>query len=143
MNPADRQSSGPVLFFDGKCGLCQRLVRWLLRLDRRGGLRLAPLQGPTAQAWLREHGQSTRHFTSLIFLPEGLRGRCPHLRKTDGVIAAIHAIGHPRMARLLGWMPRRLRDTGYRVVARTRGVIFGPAKPGQPLPPEWQQRFLD
>ena len=42
----------PVLFFDGECGLCQRLVRGLLKLDQRGGLRLAPLQGPTAQDWL-------------------------------------------------------------------------------------------
>jgi predicted DCC family thiol-disulfide oxidoreductase YuxK len=131
------------MFFDGECGLCQRLVRWLLRLDRRGGLRLAPLKGPTAQAWLREHGQSTRHFTSLIYLPEGLEGRCPHLRKTDGVIAALHAIGHPRLARCLGLAPRGLRDGVYRVVARSRRLVFGSWKPGQPLNPAWQQRLLD
>jgi predicted DCC family thiol-disulfide oxidoreductase YuxK len=38
-------ATGPVLFFDGECGLCNRVVRLMLRLDRRGRLRYAPLQG--------------------------------------------------------------------------------------------------
>lgn len=143
MSPADRQHPGPVLFLDGECGLCQRLVRGLLKLDQRGGLRLAPLQGPTAQDWLREHGQSTRHFTSLIYLPEGLEGKCPHLRKTDGVIAALHAIGHPRMAVCLRWIPRPVRDGFYRIIARSRHLIFGRWQPGRAVPPEWRERFLD
>src|SRR4051812_37486572 len=46
----------PVLFFDGECGLCNRVVRLLLRLDTRGRLRFAPLQGPVAQDYLRAHG---------------------------------------------------------------------------------------
>jgi hypothetical protein len=41
-----------VLFFDGECGLCNGLVRILIRLDRPGRLHYAPLQGPSAQAYL-------------------------------------------------------------------------------------------
>mgnify|MGYP000479251079 CR=1 FL=1 len=31
--PASNAPSGPVLFFDGECGLCNRIVRLLLWLD--------------------------------------------------------------------------------------------------------------
>lgn len=140
MNPSDLH---PVLFFDGECGLCQRLVRRLLAFDRRGELRFAPLQGPTAQAWMRQRGLPAKDFDSLVFLPEGLGRNYAHLRKTDGVIAALHAIGHHRLARCFGLLPRKLRDAGYRGVARMRRRVFGPWQPGQSMPPEWAARFLD
>lgn len=143
VSPSDPNHPGPILFYDGECGLCQRLIRRLLALDQRGGLRFAPLQGPTAQAWLRERGLPTKDFQSLIFLPEGLNGNCGHLRKTDGVIAALHAIGHPRMARYLRLVPRKVRDAGYRLVARVRRSIFGAWKAGRPMRPEWKSRFLE
>ena len=40
--------SGPVLLYDGLCGLCVRTVQIVLRGDRRGVLRFAPLQGDFA-----------------------------------------------------------------------------------------------
>lgn len=143
MSPADNHNPGPVLLFDGECGLCQRLVRRLLAIDRRGTLRFAPLQGAAAQTWLRERGQPPRDFQSLIFLPEGLDGDGGHLRKTDGVIAALHAVGHSRLARCLRLLPRPVRDGAYRIVARTRRRIFGAGQPGRPVDPKWQRRFLD
>lgn len=35
-----------TLFFDGKCGMCTRAVASILKLNRTGGLRTEPLQGP-------------------------------------------------------------------------------------------------
>ena len=45
-----------VVFYDGVCGLCSRLVRFLLRRDRDGRLLFAPLQGGLARAVLGRHG---------------------------------------------------------------------------------------
>ena len=39
----------PVIFFDGVCGLCNRFVDFVIRRDRQGVFRLAPLQGETAR----------------------------------------------------------------------------------------------
>jgi predicted DCC family thiol-disulfide oxidoreductase YuxK len=139
---ADSNPNGPILFFDGECGLCRVLVRRLMALDRHGGLRFAPLQGATAQVWLRERGLPTDDFQSLIFLPEGLQGRCGHLRRTDGIVAALHAIGHPHLAGALRFLPRRGRDLGYRFVARTRHWIFGKTNPDESIPPKWKARLL-
>jgi len=145
-NPGPRAKEGPVLFFDGECGLCQRIVRFLLRLDGRARLRFAPLQGPTAQEYLRRHGLPTEDFDTLIFVPDwSRRDRPEHLVRTAGVIAALRATGSRAaraIAAIVGVFPAAFRDAGYRLVGRWRYRLFGPWKP-RPLPrPEWSSRFL-
>ncbi|MES1167124.1 MAG: DCC1-like thiol-disulfide oxidoreductase family protein [Pseudomonadota bacterium] len=134
---------GPVLLFDGECALCHRVVRRLLRLDRRGVLRFAPLQGRGAQAYLRAHGLPTEVFSTLVFVPDWPGGAAKPLLRTDGVIAALRAAGRPGPARLLAAVPRGLRDAGYAFVARVRHRIFGPWR-AEPWPrPEWAARFIE
>jgi len=141
----DTGAPDPVLLFDGECGLCQRVVRGLLRLDTKGRLRFAPLQGPSAQAYLRAHGLPTADFETIVFVrnwaapePAGF------LLRTDGVIAALRAcgLGGARSAKLVSVWPAPWRDAAYRAIGHWRYRIFGPWRP-RPLPrPEWADRFL-
>jgi predicted DCC family thiol-disulfide oxidoreductase YuxK len=134
----------PVLLFDGECGLCRRVVGLLLRLDRRGRLRFAPLQGPAAQAFLGAHGLPTRDFSSLIFVPDWARRERPDFRqRTDGLIAALRTCGGGgrMLAAILVAFPAGMRDGAYRWVARWRYRVFGPWRPG-PGRPEWRDRFI-
>jgi predicted DCC family thiol-disulfide oxidoreductase YuxK len=137
----------PVLMFDGDCGLCQRLVRGLMRLDRAGRLRFAPLQGRTAQAYLRRHGLPTVDFDTRVFVPDwSRRERREFLVRTAGVIGALrslHRSGARVLAGLLAAFPPRLRDAGYRWVARGRFRIFGPWQPRAWPRPEWAERVWE
>ena len=135
----------PVLLFDGECGLCHRIVRRLLRSDRRGRLRFAPLQGAGAQAYLKEHGLPTADFDTLVFVTDWNQPRAhPPLFRTDGMLAAAAVVGGGW--RLVSWLrvlPAGLRDPFYKLVARTRYALFGPHRPS-PLPdPAWIGRFLE
>ncbi len=135
--------SGPVLLYDGDCGLCNFLVRVLLKKDREARLRFAALQGAYGQAVLRAHGLPTKDFDSLVFLPAGLRG--PAVLRSDGALAALEALGggHAKLARLERKVPVAIRDFGYKLVARTRHRLFGAYRP-RPLPnPAWAGRFID
>ncbi len=137
----------PVLLYDGECGLCNRTVRLLLALDRRGALRFAPLQGPHAQGYLRDHGLPADDFDTLVFVPDWARRDRPEfLLRSDGVFAALRLCGS-RRADVLAWLrvlPRALRDAGYRLVARTRFQIWGKWDATCPLPrPEWRGRFWE
>jgi predicted DCC family thiol-disulfide oxidoreductase YuxK len=138
--------AGPVLLFDGGCGLCQRLVRLLLRLDRAGRLRYAPLQGPAAQAFLRTHGLPLQYFASLVFVPDWARRDLPDFRlRTGGIIGALRCLGGGGRlaARLLALAPAPARDLAYRAVARWRYRIFGAWRPRPLARPEWAARFLE
>jgi predicted DCC family thiol-disulfide oxidoreductase YuxK len=135
----------PVLLFDGDCGLCNRLVRLLLRLDRTRRLHFAPLQGPSAQAYLQAHGLPTKDFESLVFVTDWMNRRLPNfLLRTDGALAALRACG--RLGAVLAvpiaiW-PRRWRDAGYRVIGHWRYRLFGPWRPRPLARAEWAERFL-
>ena len=145
--PIPPQSFGPVLLFDGECGLCNRVVRMLLRIDSDGRLRFAALQSPPAQEFLRAHGLPTGDFDTLVFVPDWSQRDDPEvifLRRTAGVIAALRSCGGAGrlLAGLLAIFPAALRDAVYRLVARARHRMFGPWR-ACPLPrPEWSGRFI-
>lgn len=134
----------PVLLYDGECGLCNAIVRQLLRTDRRGRLHFAPLQGTAAQAYLRSKGLPTEDFDSLVFVPDWQAPeRCAPLLRTDGALAAAAEVGG--VWRLFTWMrvlPAWSRDPFYRLVARTRYALFGEYRPRPLEKPEWGARFL-
>ncbi len=138
-------TAGPVLLYDGDCGLCNRVVRLLLRLDRGERLRFARLQSDAGQAYLRAQGLPVADFDSLVFVPDWARRERPEfLLRTEGVIAALRVCGGlgTELAEVLAVLPVRWRDGGYRLVARWRYRIFGQWRP-RPLPrPEWAERFL-
>jgi predicted DCC family thiol-disulfide oxidoreductase YuxK len=134
----------PVLLYDGTCGLCNGVVRMLLRLDKAGRLRFAPLQGAPAQEYLRSEGLPTEDFDSLVFVPDWER-RAPgeRLLRTDGAAAAFAAAGGA--GRIIAWLrfvPSFLRDAGYRLVSRTRFAVFGEYRPRPFANPDWERRFI-
>ncbi len=59
---APQQGSGPelpshpILLYDGVCGLCNRMVQFILRRDRAGLFRFASLQSALAATILVRHG---------------------------------------------------------------------------------------
>jgi predicted DCC family thiol-disulfide oxidoreductase YuxK len=144
--PLRHEPSGPVLLFDGECGLCNRVVRRLLRIDRRGRLKFAALQSPAGQSYLRLQGLPTEDFSTLVYVPEWETRYRPEFKlRTDGVVAALRACGG--LGCFLGvglsLVPRFLRDDVYRRVARVRFRVFGVWK-ACPLPnPEWSGRFFE
>ena len=111
-----------VLFYDGVCGLCDRIVRFVLRHDRRRRFRFAPLQGDFARATLARYGRDARQLDSVCVLIDGRL-----LEKSDAVCAILRDLGGVwRLVALpLRLLPRRLRDAGYDWFASRRYRWFG------------------
>lgn len=130
-----------LLFYDGGCGLCHRLVSFVIAHDREGSrFRYAPLGGSTFDATLTPAQRQG--------LPDSVV-----VRTADGRIlvrsdAAIH-IGERLgglwglLARTASLLPRWLLDPGYDAIARVRGRLFAKPNGACPLlPPELRPRFL-
>src|ERR1700690_2928126 len=79
-------AGGPVVLYDGTCGLCHRSVRWLLRHERDHALQFAPLQGATAAA-LRVRHPEIPQLVSTVVLVEDDR---VYLRSKAFLYAAKH-----------------------------------------------------
>lgn len=135
-------SASPLLLFDGECGLCQALMRFVLRRDRNGRIKVAALQGVTGQALLRRAGLPTEDFDSLVFFPEVAGNEV--LLRTDGVAAVLRELpgGWKTVGRILGALPPGFRDGGYRIIAKSRRKMFGEPRPDGLSDPAWADRVL-
>lgn len=138
-------SPQPVLLYDGECGLCNALVRFMLRRDRRRVLLFAPLQGRAGQAFLRSRGLGTEDFDSLVFIEDHTRADTAFFLRTAGALRALRELGGAwkKLSSILGVVPACCSDLIYKCIARTRYRLFGQYRP-TPLPdPSWAKCFLD
>jgi len=139
-----RAKEGPVLLYDVLCGFCDRTVQLVLRFDRRGVMRFAPLEGAFAREVLDRH-VGLRDVDSLILVEPSAEGRAERVRvRSDAVLAlARHVGGLWRALSLFRWVPRSVRDWAYDVFARHRYRVFGRHAACPIPPPEVRARFLD
>lgn len=135
-NPAN-----PVLLYDGVCGLCNGLVRFVLRHDTAARFHFASLQSGYAATILQRHGLDPDDLDTFYVVSES--GQLD--ARSDAAIFVLRGLGGfwSGIATVLRVFPRSLRDWGYAVVARHRYRIFG--KYESCLLPEkkYRDRFLD
>jgi predicted DCC family thiol-disulfide oxidoreductase YuxK len=129
---------GPILLYDGTCGLCHRSVRWILRHERDHDVRFAPLQGAVAAA-LRARWPEIPSDVSTVVLVEDDR---VHLRSKAFVYAAKHLRAPWRWLYAWRWLPAFVLNGAYRIVAALRYRLFGRAELCDLPDPDQRPRFL-
>ncbi len=134
----------PIILFDGQCGLCARSVRFIAARDRAGHFRFAPLHGPTAVRECARLGitgptPSDADPGTMILIDSEQA-----LTRSDAVLAIAARLTLPwRLASALRIVPRPLRDSIYRWVARNRYRWFVPSGSCPAPTPELRARLLD
>ncbi len=136
------------VIFDGHCGFCNGLVWWFLKRDRHDRLRFVASQSPKVAELLARHGLSSADLETglnTILIVRDADGPSERvLLRSDAAVAMLLELPRPwpDVGRLIGWIPRPVRDLGYRLVARWRYRIWGRLE-SCPVPtPEEQERFL-
>jgi len=113
--------SRPIIVFDAECLLCSANAQFVLDHDRRGRFLLASMQGEAGSALYRRFGIDPATPDTLIVV-EGDRAR----RDSDAILAIWAGLGWPwRAGAIFRLVPRLLRDSVYRWVARNRYRLFG------------------
>lgn len=143
VHSADEGSLPPIIvFYDGTCALCHRSVQWLLDHDPYQRLRFAPLQGATAEARRRDGVELPASVDSVALLVRDNGTFTVYLR-AQAFLQLFRIIDYrPFWVRLIEHLPRWLADFGYRVVARSRHILFGHARSCPWRSPAEQRRFL-
>ena len=130
---------GPILFYDGDCGVCHLAVRFLLWADPEGEVRFAPLG---EDRFLRRIPAAEREV-----LPDSLVLVTPDgrvLTRSAAVVELLEGMGGAwrlggRVARLV---PRALADAVYDGIARIRKRLAPKPSGACPIVPEpFRSRF--
>ena len=134
-NSTDNES---IVFFDGVCGLCNHTVNFLMRRDRRGVLKFAPLQGEISKELVPD--EVREQLNTFVFADRGkLSYRSSALSRILFRIGGIWAV----IGGILWLIPWPLRDIGYRIVSKLRYRLFGKHESCRLPTPEERSRFLD
>ena len=137
-----------LVIFDGHCGFCNRAVRWFLRRDRRDRLRFMASESPKVAGLLARHGMGATDLASgpdtmlVVRHPDSLAERV--FVRSDAALALLAELPRPwqGVGVVFGWVPRPVRELGYRLIARWRYRIWGQLE-SCPIPtPEERARFL-
>ena len=130
-----------IVIFDGECGFCDRMVRWLHRRDRNGRLRFASAQSDIGRALLGAVGihASAPVLESVVVL----RDNRAFIRSDAVIELARNLHGAGRMLIATAILPRGLREALYRAFAARRYRWFGRADACAPPDPPLRARFLD
>jgi predicted DCC family thiol-disulfide oxidoreductase YuxK len=135
----------PIILYDGVCGLCNRLVQFVLKRDSRGRFHFAWLQGLFAAKVLARHGLSPSDLDTVYVVLDYEQPGERLAARSDAVIVILRELGRMwnALALAMRLVPRWFRNWGYNLVARYRYRIFGKYD-SCPLPEATHRdRFLD
>jgi predicted DCC family thiol-disulfide oxidoreductase YuxK len=110
----------PIILFDGVCLLCSTFIHFVLDHDPEAAFDFAPLQGPTGKKLLKLHGLPL-DVSTVVLIDE-----CGHHVRSTAALRVLARCSAPYsyLAAFL-WLPRPLRDLGYKMVAAVRYRLFG------------------
>jgi predicted DCC family thiol-disulfide oxidoreductase YuxK len=141
--PSDSQGAHLVLY-DGVCGLCSRLLQFLLRHDHRAVFNFASLQSATGKAMVARWGGNPDELTSFYVLANYRTGHARMFSRSSAALFVAGELGWPwKVAVLMRVLPSAILDRVYDVVAQSRYRVFGRHEQCLTPRPEFRCRFVE
>ncbi len=129
-----------TVFYDGHCGLCHGLVRFLIARDRSGDkFAFAPLQGEYCAAAIPQAERQRLPDSVVLRTNDGQL-----LVKSSAVLYVLMRVGGAWRGVGMGLsiLPTSILDFGYDCIARIRRRLFGtPANTCPLVPADLRNRF--
>lgn len=133
-----------LLLYDGVCGLCNRLLVFLLAHDHRGVFAFAPLQSGIGRATVERFGGDPDELTSFRVVANYRANHARMLSRSAAALFVAGQLGWPwKSAALMRVLPAAVLDPIYDVIARTRYGVFGRLERCVLPTPEFRNRFID
>lgn len=133
-----------LVLYDGDCGLCSRLVQFVLKHDRRGVFRFASLQSDVGRTVVERCGGDPNELATFFVVAGYQRPDARALTKSAAALFVAHELGWPwRALQLARVLPQSWLDGGYDRVASIRYAVFGRRERCLVPPPQFEGRFIE
>jgi predicted DCC family thiol-disulfide oxidoreductase YuxK len=124
--PALSPEHSRIVLYDGLCGMCDAVVQFLLRHDKKDAFRFAPQQGEFARQILARHAMDAAMIETICVIENCNSPAERVFIKSEATIHIAEGLGGIWSVALLAkLLPHSLRDAAYDFIARNRYRIFG------------------
>jgi predicted DCC family thiol-disulfide oxidoreductase YuxK len=131
------KSDGPIVFFDGVCGLCNRFIDVLFKLDsKRDRLKFAALQGETAKKVIP--AETLDQLNTVVIYIEGKL----YYQSTGVLKLCAFLPWYYQWMQVFLILPKGFRDWIYNWVSKNRYKWFGKKETCRLPTPEERAKFL-
>jgi predicted DCC family thiol-disulfide oxidoreductase YuxK len=133
-----------LVLYDGVCGLCNRLLQFLFRHDRRAVFRFASLQSATGRETVSRWGGDPDDLDSFHVVANFRTPTARALKRSDAALFVIGELPWPWKAlRIATFLPLGVRNRMYDAIARSRYRMFGRYEQCVIPSEELRRRFVD
>lgn len=114
-----------LVFYDGECGMCDRVVQFLLKVDSNELFIFAPLQGKTAEKALSSVSIEVKQADSVILIENYFSPQHQVYIFGKAAFRIMWLLGGLwALPGSISFLPALLYDWGYRLVAKNRHLLF-------------------
>ena len=133
-----------LVLYDGVCGLCSRLLQFLLEHDRRAVFTFASLQSAVGRTIVERFGGDPNKLASFHVLVNYRANHSQMFSRSSAALFVAGELGWPwKMAVLMRILPTSILDHVYDVIARNRYRVFGRFERCLAPRPEFRGRFIE
>ena len=128
-----------IVLFDGVCNLCNGVIQFVIKRDKKDVFRYAALQSDLGLQLTAEKGIDTSKVDSFILIEPGIA----YYIKSDAALEIANDFGGLwKLLQVFKWIPASFRNVIYDFVARNRYKWFGRKDQCMIPTPELQAKFL-
>ena len=128
-----------VILFDGVCNLCNGVVRFIIKLDKKNVFKFASLQSAYGEGVVSSHHLHTAPLETIV-LVDGEK----IYTQSDAVIAILKSLGGVwKLAEVFKIIPKPVRNGVYRFIAKHRYNVFGKKETCMVPTEELKSKFID
>tara|TARA_R110000787_G_scaffold108621_2_gene217037 strand:+ start:21166 stop:21576 length:411 start_codon:yes stop_codon:yes gene_type:complete len=133
------ESKHKVILFDGVCNLCNTSINFIIRNDKKGVFKFAPLQSDFGKKALKDYNINPKDTDSIILIDAD---KC-YIKSSAALQIAKHLSGAYPL--FFGFMivPKFMRNWVYDFVAKNRYQWYGKKESCMIPSPELKDKFLD
>lgn len=133
-----------LVLFDGVCGLCTRLLNFVIGHDRCGVFAFASLQSEVGRGFVERFGGDPGELTTLRVVTAYRTDHAEMLTRSRAALFVAGELGWPwKAATFCRVLPVALLDIAYEIVARHRYRVFGRYQQCLVPKPELRRRCID
>ena len=131
------KSKHKIILFDGLCNLCNTSVNFVIRNDKKGVFRFAPIQTNFGESTLKKYHIKTKDTDSIILIDKDKY----YIKSTAALHIAKELAGAYPLLFCFMIVPKFIRNLIYDLVAKNRYKWFGKKESCMIPTPELKDKF--